>query len=83
MSNELNAFLKMENFDELIIEEDRLYDDLRRAYSAIYKHAGVALDEEFFATTPEEHAKKLRSLTDLVTAITHQIERVQNKMMEH
>lgn len=70
----------MKSFDELIIEEDRLYDNLRRAYSAICKHAEVALDEAFFATTPEEHARRLRSLTDMVTAITHQIERVQTEM---
>lgn len=72
----------MKNFDELILEEDRLYDNLRRAYSTIHTLTEIALGEEFFATTPTEHEKKLRSLTDLVTAITHQIEQTQQEMRE-
>lgn len=70
----------MKNFDELILEEDRLYSNLRRAYATIRELTEIALGEEFFATTPEEHARKLRSLTDLVTAITHQIEQIQKEM---
>lgn len=57
----------MKSFDELILKEDRLYDDLRRAYSTIHALTETALGEEFFrydADRAREKAKVADRLSD-------------------